>query len=85
MKTMQPRYYLDLPGVAVAVSLSESTVQKLVRDGAFPKPRKISGNRVAWLVREVETWAEERPVSDLPPPPNTGASKSRRHAEGANT
>ncbi|UKI11834.1 hypothetical protein ACLUPT_11990 [Variovorax sp. SCN45] len=38
----------------------------------------LSGRRVAWLVREVEAWAESRPVSNLPPPPNTGARKARK-------
>jgi prophage regulatory protein len=67
--------YLDLESVSAAVSLSETSVQKLVREDKFPKPRAISGRRVAWLTREVEEWAEAQPVSDLPPPPNT----SRRH------
>lgn len=43
-------------------------MQKLVRETDFPKPRKISSNRVGWLVREVTEWAKLRPVSDLPPP-----------------
>jgi prophage regulatory protein len=64
--------YLDLEAVAAAISLGEATVQRLVRDNEFPRPRQISGKRTAWLVREVEEWAETRPVSDLPPPPNTG-------------
>ncbi|MDB0528203.1 AlpA family phage regulatory protein [Ralstonia solanacearum] len=64
--------YLDLQSVAAAVSLSETTVQQLVREEKFPKPRIISPRRVGWLLREVQTWAETRPVSDLPPPPNTG-------------
>lgn len=63
--------YLELDAVAGAVALAASTVQRLVREGAFPKPRQLSGRRVAWLVREVEEWAEARPISDLPPPPNT--------------
>jgi prophage regulatory protein len=63
--------YLELEAVAGAVALAASTVQRLVRENAFPKPRQRSGRRVAWLVREVEEWAEERPVSDLAPPPNT--------------
>lgn len=66
--------FLDLPTVATAVALAETTVQKLVRDKEFPPPRKLSGRRVGWLVREVEEWAEGRPVSDLLPPPNTGRS-----------
>lgn len=68
--------YLELDAVAGAVALATSTVQRLVRENAFPKPRQLSGRRVAWLVREIEEWAESRPVSDLPPPPNTGAKKS---------
>ena len=69
--------YLDLPGVIGYTALSESTVQKMVREDQFPKPRLLSGRRVAWLVRELEAWAESRPVSGLAPPPNTGAKKRR--------
>lgn len=64
--------YLDLPRVAEVVSLSETQVQKLVREAKFPKPRELSSRRVGWLVREVEAWAEARPVSNLLPPSNTG-------------
>lgn len=63
--------YLELEAVADAVALAASTVQRLVREGAFPKPRQLSGRRVGWLVREIEEWAEARPISDLPPPANT--------------
>ncbi|HEM7889467.1 AlpA family phage regulatory protein [Burkholderia cepacia] len=70
--------YLDLPAVATALSLSEATVQKLVRENKFPKPRLLSDRRVAWLTREVEAWAEACPESDLAPPPNTGHSNRRR-------
>lgn len=71
---------LDLQTVAQVVALSESTVQELVRQDDFPKPRQMSGRRVGWLLREVEAWAESRPVSNLPPPPNTGAPKPRAAA-----
>ena len=42
--------------------------------------RQLSGQRVGWLVREVQEWAESRPVSNLPPPPNTGAPKRKEAA-----
>lgn len=77
--SMKP-LYLDLRTVAATVSLSEASVQKLVRENQFPKPRMLSGRRVAWLTREVETWAEERPISDLLPPPNTGHNNRRRRS-----
>ncbi len=64
--------FVDLPQLASLLTLAESTVQKLVREGEFPAPRLLSGRRVAWLLREIEEWAEDRPVSDLPPPSNTG-------------
>ncbi|MCA8048062.1 helix-turn-helix transcriptional regulator [Burkholderia arboris] len=77
--------YLDLPAVATVLSLSEATVQKLVRESKFPKPRLLSDRRVAWLTREVEAWAEACPESDLAPPPNTGHGNRRRRATSSDT
>lgn len=76
--------YLELDAVAGAVALATTTVQRLVRDGAFPKPRQLSGRRVAWLVREIEEWAEERPISQLAPPTNTGHANRRRRSSATN-
>ena len=72
--SMKP-IFLGLQAVADAVSLSEASVKRLVREGGFPKPRMLSGRRVAWLTAEVEAWAHARPVSDILPPPNTGNRK----------
>lgn len=72
-----PKLVFSLEELAYSLSLSESTVQQLVRNGDIPAPRRLSGRRVGWLVREIAAWAENRPVSDLLPPPNTGAKKSR--------
>lgn len=70
------RIYVDLPEVAGLLTLATATIQKMVREDAFPKPRQLSGRRVGWLLREVEEWAEQRPVSDLPPPRNTSRENS---------
>jgi prophage regulatory protein len=72
--TVKPAY-LDLAGACSFVALGESTLQKLIREDKFPKPRKLSDKRVGWLVRELEEWAESRPVSGLLPPAHTGAKK----------
>jgi len=64
--------FLDKASVAAMLTLSETTVERLVRESKFPKPRVLSGRRVGWLLREVEEWAESRPVSDLLPPKNSG-------------
>lgn len=69
--------FLDLPTVAQVVAMSTAAIERLERDGNFPKRRQLSGRRVGWLMREVQEWAESRPVSTLPPPPNTGAPKPR--------
>jgi prophage regulatory protein len=78
------RIYVGLSEAANMLSLAMSTVQRLVREKQFPAPRQISAGRVGWLVREIEDWAETRPVSDLPPPPNTGGRKGikRQAAQG---
>jgi prophage regulatory protein len=71
------KIYFSLEEVAEALSLSPSTVQKLVREKAFPKPRLLSGRRVGWLAHEVQQWADARPVAELLPPENSGAPKRR--------
>ncbi len=64
--------YLDREQTATFVAMSESTLPSLVHQGEFPKPLQLSKQRTGWLLREAEEWAEQRPVSDLPPPPNAG-------------
>ncbi|MGF6963010.1 prophage regulatory protein [Paraburkholderia sp. WC7.3g] len=73
------KIYYSLKEVADALSLSPTTVQKMVRDKTFPEPRLLSGRRVGWLAREVQNWAEARPLADLLPPENTGVK--RRQAD----
>jgi prophage regulatory protein len=79
MSSQVKRIYVDLPEVASLVTLATATIQKLVRENLFPKPRQLSGRRVAWLLREIEEWAESRPVSDLPPPPNTDRTSEKNN------
>ena len=71
---------LDIRATAQMLAVSVSTVERLVRVGDFPKPRKVSGRRVVYLVDEVRGWLAARPVSDLLPPPKTGAPKPRRRS-----
>jgi prophage regulatory protein len=71
------KIYVGLEEVATLLDLATSTIQKMVTKEEFPAPRLLTSRRVAWLLREVEDWAEQRPISDLPPPPNTGAKKPK--------
>ena len=61
---------------AEALGVSERTLEGLVRSGDLAPPRKISAGRVGWLWRELQAFAESRPVSDLAPGPG------RRVAQG---
>lgn len=47
-------------------SLSRSTRWRLERSGGFPKKRRISPNRVAWLESEILDWIEARGNSETP-------------------
>lgn len=69
--------FLDLQGVSAYLTLSEGTVQGMVRQGTFPKPKLLSKQRVGWLVSAVDAWIESRPDSELLPPPNTGSRKGK--------
>ena len=64
---------------AAALGISDSLLEKLVRTGDLPSPRKISEGRVGWLWRDLQMFAETRPVSDLLPvsrPASPGAQPS---------
>ena len=69
--------YYDLAELPMVIKLAKSTIQRLVRENKFPRPRELSGRRVGWYVKDIETWAESRPDSNLPPPANTGWRNSR--------
>lgn len=84
MKISIKKLYIGLEEVAMIVDLGVTTLYKLVREGTFPAPRMTAGRRVAWLLREVEEWAENRPVSNLLPPENTGKRKAKAEANPRN-
>ncbi len=46
--------------VVQATSLSRSTIERMLRDGHFPKPIRLSVNRRGWLESDVEQWLKER-------------------------
>lgn len=78
VKIITKPIFIDVTGAADMLSVSESTIQKLTReDSTFPKPRLISAKRTGYLLREIEEWGENRPVSNLAPPPNTGGRRGR--------
>lgn len=69
--------FLDLSSVAMRVTLSETTLKRLVRLAQFPPPRVLSGHRVAWLLSDVIEWCEARPASKIASPPRRRISAKR--------
>lgn len=51
---------LKIKDVVEKVSLGQSTVYKMVAEGAFPKPFQIAPRRIAWVESEIEDWLVER-------------------------
>ncbi len=75
-----PPISVDRANAAAALGISESLLEALVRSGDLPPPRKLSAGRVGWLWRELQAWADARPVSDLPPGPGRTASRDETTA-----
>ena len=70
--------YLEKPAAAAYLAMSISTFEELGRtDPTFPQARLLSPRRTGYLLSELRAWGQDRPVSTLPPPPNTGARKPR--------
>jgi prophage regulatory protein len=42
--------------VEARTTLSRVTLWRKSRDGDFPKPLKISANRIAWREADVDAW-----------------------------
>ena len=59
---------------AAALGISDSTLEALVRSGDLPAQRRISAGRTGWLWRELQAFAESRPVSDAAPGPGRRAA-----------
>ena len=71
--------YLDRENAAGYVSLSVPTMERMVAKGEFPAARQLTNKRVGWLVRELDAWCEDRPMSTNLPVANCGL----RHAQPA--
>jgi prophage regulatory protein len=56
---MHPQLFQQLlnpKDVEARTTLSRVTLWRKSRDGDFPKPLKISANRIAWREADVDAW-----------------------------
>jgi len=56
----QPDTLLALPAVVRITSLSRATIYRLSQRDKFPKPIKISENRIAWPAEAVAAWVASK-------------------------
>ena len=71
-----PRLAVSTDEAAIMVNLSVSQLERMIRRGEFPKPRKLSEQRVGILTSEIEHWLISRPISDCLPPPDSGYGRA---------
>ena len=61
---MEREQLLNKMEVCAMVRLSSTTIYKMMKEGTFPRSRRIGSKRVNWLLSEVNEWIRNQPVSD---------------------
>jgi hypothetical protein len=90
------RTALPYPGATTYISYAELRdhgapwcrvhVNRLVEQGLFPAPHRLSTHRIAWRLTDLEAWASSRPLARVPgvkgaaPQANAKAHARRRAA-----
>jgi len=69
MTLSYPPPFQDLKTLAAHVSMSEHTIENLVKQGTFPAPRKNKCGKRLWVWKEVEAWLaapdDDAPANEL--------------------
>lgn len=52
----QPERLLSVSTVTEQTSFSRAHIYEMVKRGEFPRPIKISANRIAWPASRVSAW-----------------------------
>lgn len=50
----------SIPGRPGAVPMSKTTIYRLLRQGDFPAPIRLSERKTFWHRRDIEAWLESR-------------------------
>lgn len=61
MNTTAPQRLLRLRQVIELTGLGRDSVYRLIREGRFPRQRRLSERASAWRSDEVAAWIESRP------------------------
>ena len=57
-KELHMQQLLTVKQVSIKVSLSISQIRRLLKNGKFPQPIKISPGRKGWLEKDVDNWIQ---------------------------
>lgn len=55
---------IRLPKVSELTGMARSTIYERMKNGAFPRPLKLSVRHVAWREEDVFSWIESLPMSE---------------------
>jgi prophage regulatory protein len=55
-----PEKHLKLPAVIDVTGLSQSTIYRMMSEGAFPRPVALGKRRVAWPESAITNWLADR-------------------------
>ena len=56
----QNRPFLNIKEVSELLRISVSTINRLIKNGDFPKKIKLSPRRMVFMKREIDEWIESK-------------------------
>jgi prophage regulatory protein len=60
----EPLHFMKVKEIAAMTRLGVSTIYRMVDEGRFPRPRRLSPNCVRWIASDVEAWMLSLPSYD---------------------
>lgn len=56
--------FLRYPDVVADLGICRRTIERMVREGSFPRPSRLGKRAVAWPASKVAAWKASRPLND---------------------
>ena len=51
---------IDIDRRSNSLGVSRRTIERMVREGRFPRPTQLAPNRVGWQLDQIKTWLDDR-------------------------
>ncbi len=59
-QAQSPTRLIRLKEVQNRVGLGRSTIYRWMAEGSFPKPVRLGGHAVAWVLEDIDQWISQR-------------------------